>query len=98
MVSSFEYERLLKCGNKFYFPDFIFNSVVVECTFWHDAEQRAKELQQKIDNYLKLDYKLVIIVTKRRYREKYSQILGNSNVRVITPNNLRELLGGNQGG
>jgi hypothetical protein len=90
----FEYERLLKCGNKFYVPDFIFNSVVVECTFWHDVEQRAKELQQKIDNYLKLDYKLVLIVTTRRYREKYSQILENSNVRVITPDNLKELLGG----
>jgi hypothetical protein len=91
----FEYERLLKCGDKFYFPDFIFNAVIVECTFWHDVEQRAKELQQKIDKYLKLNFKLVLIVTTRRYREKYSQILGNSNVRVITPDNLKELLGGN---
>ena len=62
--------------------------------FKGQRKQRAKDLQQKIDNYLKLDYKLVLIVTTRRYREKYSQILGNSNVRVITPNNLRELLGG----
>ena len=91
----FEYERLLKCGNKFYFPDFIFGKIVAECTFWHDAEQRARELQRKVDQYLKLDFKLVLIVTTRRYLEEYSsRLLGNSNVRVITADSLSELLDG----
>jgi hypothetical protein len=93
----FEYEPLLKCSDKFYFPDFIFNGIIAECTFWHDVEQRAKELQQKIDNYLKLDFKTIFVVTSRKFIEKYSQLLGNSNVRVITPDNLTEVLDGKYG-
>ncbi len=93
----FEYEPLLKCGDKFYFPDFIFKGIIVECTFWHDVEQRAKELQQKIDNYLKLDFKTIFIVTSQKYIEKYSQLLDNSNVRVITCDSLRECWTGNKG-
>ena len=93
----FEYERLLKCGDKFYFPDFVFNEIIVECTFWHDVEQRAKELQQKIHDYFKIDVKTVLIVTTQKYREKYSQLLDNSNVRVITPDILTEVLDGKYG-
>ena len=94
---NFEYEQLLKCGDKFYFPDFIFNKMIAECTFWHDVEQRARELQRKIDHYLKLDFKLVLIVTTQKYLERYSRLLGDSNVRVITSDNLSELLDGKIG-
>jgi hypothetical protein len=66
-------------------------------TFWHDVEQRAKELQQKIHDYFKIDIKTVLIVTTQKYREKYSQLLDNSNVRVITPDSLSELLDGKYG-
>jgi hypothetical protein len=66
-------------------------------TFWHDVEQRAKELQQKIHDYFKIDIKTVLIVTTQKYREKYSQLLDNSNVRVITPDILSELLDGKYG-
>ena len=94
---NFKYEQLLKCGDKFYFPDFIFNKMIAECTFWHDVEQRARELQRKIDHYLKLDFKLVLIVTTQKYLERYSRLLGDSNVRVITSDNLSELLDGKIG-
>jgi hypothetical protein len=93
----FEYESLLRCGEKFYFPDFVFNEAVIECTFWHDAEQRAEKLRQKIDNYLKLNFKMILIVTTQKYIEKYSQLLTNQNVRVITPDNLTRVLGGKYG-
>jgi len=66
-------------------------------TFWHDVEQRAKELQQKIHDYFKIDIKTVLIVTTQKYREKYSQLLDNSNVRVITPDILTEVLDGKYG-
>jgi hypothetical protein len=66
-------------------------------TFWHDVEQRAKELQQKIHDYFKIDIKMVFIVTTQKYREKYSQLLDNSNVRVITPDIPSELLDGKYG-
>jgi hypothetical protein len=89
----FEYERLLKCGDKVYFPDFIVDKTIIECTYWHDTEKRAQELRQKIENYLKLGLKTVLVVTTQRYREKYSNLL-HPNVRVITPDNLRKVLGG----
>ncbi len=40
----FEYEHLLKCDDKFYFPDFIVNKIIVECTFWDDVEQKSRGL------------------------------------------------------
>ncbi|MGQ9642067.1 MAG: hypothetical protein ACUVUF_08135 [Candidatus Bathycorpusculaceae bacterium] len=53
----FEYEPLLGCCGKFYFPDFKLENIIKECTFWHDFKQRARELHQKIDDYLKLEIK-----------------------------------------
>lgn len=93
----FEYERLLKCGDRFYFPNFVFNEFIAECTFWHDVEQKARELQRKINDYQKLDFKTVLIVTTQKYIERYSRLLRNSNVRVITSDSLSELLDGKLG-
>ena len=90
----FEYERLLQCGDKFYFPDFVVDGTIIECTYWDDTEQRARELSQKIKNYLRPNLKTILIVTKQQYKEIYSKLLQNLNVRVITPDNLREVLGG----
>jgi len=92
----FEYERSLNCEGKYYFPDFILGKIVIECTFWYDPEQKAKELRQKILNYRKLNLN-TIIVTTDRYLEKYSVLLANCNVRVITSNQLTRLLDGNLG-
>lgn len=72
---------------------FIVDKTIIECTYWHDTEKRAQELRQKIENYLKLGFKTVLVVTTQRYREKYSNLL-HPNVRVITPDNLRKVLGG----
>ena len=69
---------------------------MIECTFWYDVEQKAKELSQKIENYRKLNLQPVVITTDR-YLEKYSNLLSNSNVRVITPNQLTRLLDGKFG-
>ena len=93
----FKYEHILKCNDKFYFPDFIFGKIAAECTFWHNVEQKSIELQRKIDSYLKLDFEMVLIVTTQKYLEKYSRLLGKSNVRVITSDNLNELLDGKFG-
>jgi len=93
----FEYEHLLRCGVKFYFPDFIVGKTVIECTYWHDAEQRAEMLREKIDNYLKLKFDTILIVTTQRYIEEYSRLFDNSNVTVITPDNVRDVLGGKYG-
>lgn len=94
--TEFEYERQLRCGNKFYFPDFIISELVIECTFWYNVEQKAKELSQKIENYRKLNLQTVIITTDR-YLEKYSDLLSHLNVTVITPDKLTEVLDGKFG-
>ena len=92
----FEYERHLKCGNKFYFPDFIIGEIVIECTFWYDVAEKVKELSQKIETYSKINLQ-TIIVTTDRYLTKYSELLANLNVTVITPNQLTEVLDGKSG-
>ncbi len=72
------------------------HKIVIECTFWDDVEQKAKELNQKIEDYSKLNLQTVIVTTER-YLEKYSELLANLNVRVITPDKLTRLLDGNLG-
>jgi hypothetical protein len=90
----FEYEPMLNCEGKIYFPDFMINNVIIECTFWHDIKQRAKELRRKIDDYLKLKIRDILIVTLPKYIDGYSKLLDNPNVMVITPETLRNMLGG----
>ena len=92
----FEYEPLLTCDSKFYFPDFKIeiDNVIIECTFWHDIKQRAKELRQKIDDYLKLKISRIIIVTSPKYVNEYSKLIDNPSVTVITAETLRDILGG----
>ncbi len=93
----FEYERLLKCKDRFYFPDFAFDKIIVECTFWDDVEQKSRGLQLKIDDYLELCFELVLIVTIGKYLEKYSKLLAAPNVMVITADRLSDLLDGKNG-
>lgn len=91
----FEYEPMLNCEGKIYFPDFMINDVIIECTFWHDIKQRTKELRRKIDDYLKLRIRDILIVTLPKYVDGYSKLLDNPSVMVITPETLRNMLGGN---
>ncbi len=79
----FEYERSVNCGGKCYFPDFTIGELAVECTFWDDAPQKAKELSDKIQNYRKLKIE-TIVVTSKRYIKRYSELLANLNVTIIT--------------
>lgn len=93
----FEYEAMLSYGGKFFFPDFVIGKLVIECTFWTDVEQRAKELERKVDCYSKLGFEQIFIVTTQKYLEKYSQLLRENNVRVITCDSLERLLDGRIG-
>jgi hypothetical protein len=93
----FEYEKLLSCNNKFYFPDFVVNEIIIECTFWHNVEQKIAELEQKIAAYIKREFKLIVVITTQKYLEDYSRLLEKANVRVITSNGLSELLDGKIG-
>lgn len=93
----FEYEKLLRCEDRFYFPDFVFEDIIIECTFWDNVEQKAIELRQKVADYQKLIFRMAIIITTRKYLEEYSKFLDASNVRVITSDGLSELLDGKLG-
>jgi len=90
----FEYEPMLNCDGKFYFPDFRIDNVIIECTFWHDIKQRATELRRKISDYQKLQIRDIIIVTLPKHKSKYYKLLGSSKVMVITPETLRNMSGG----
>ena len=92
----FEYERSVNYGIKCYFPDFTIGELVVECTFWDDVAQKAKELSDKIQNYRKLKIE-TIVVTSERYVKNYSELLSHLNVTVITPDKLTEVLDGKFG-
>jgi len=92
----FEYERPISCVSRTYFPDFIVGRIAVECTFWDDANQKAKALTKKIRSYRKLGLETVV-VTKEPYLERYLEALASMNVKVITPNNLTQVLDGKFG-
>ena len=92
----FEYEHLVNCGSRTYFPDFIIGKLVVECTFWKNVDQKAKDLGEKIQNYRKLELETVVVTTEP-FIERYSNILTRLNVRVITSDKLSELLDGKFG-
>lgn len=96
MALPFEYERSVNCGGKCYFPDFLIGEIAVECTFWDDAAQKAKELSDKVQNYRKLKIE-TIVVTSERYFKNYSVLLSYLNVTVITPDKLIEVLDGKFG-
>jgi len=70
--------------------------VAVECTFWNNVNQKAKELSEKIRNYRKVDLETVVVTTEL-YVEQYSKVLNSLNVRVITPDKLTEVLDGKSG-
>ena len=94
----FNYEPMLKYAGNFYFPDFVANNnIIIECTFWHDAKQRAEELRQKIGDYKQLEIDKIIIVTSPKQVDEYSKLLENSGATVITINSLRNLLAGGVG-
>jgi hypothetical protein len=90
----FEYEKLLRCGEKFYFPDFILNEAIIECTFWNKVEEKSDVLKRKSLAYLKLGFKMIIIITTQKYLGDYSKLLENLDVRVITLDSLSGLLDG----
>ena len=70
--------------------------IAIECTFWDDANQKAKALTKKIRSYRKLGLETVV-VTKEPYLERYLEALASMNVKVITPNNLTQVLDGKLG-
>lgn len=70
----YEYEPLIKVGEKYFFPDFMINKkIIIECTAWK-GETKAYQLKDKI-NILKKKYKVFVIVPKALY--SYYKILDN---------------------
>jgi hypothetical protein len=92
----FKYERPLNCGSTCYFPDFTLGDIVIECTFWDDAVQKAMELTEKAESYRKLKMEIIVITTDR-YFKNYLELLADLNVTVITSNKLTEVLDGKFG-
>jgi len=74
MGIGYEYEPLVKAGNKYFFPDFLLNNkIIIECTMWRGTDKAIK-LKEKI-KYLKKKYKVYVIIPKPL--NKYYKILNN---------------------
>lgn len=66
----YEYEPLVRIGERFFFPDFLVNgNIIIECTEWR-GHDKAIKLKEKI-KYLKKEYKVYVLIPKalKRYYE-----------------------------
>jgi hypothetical protein len=71
----YEYEPCIKTNKNYYFPDFRVNRFIIECTMWRGSDKAIK-LSKKIDNYKKLEYK-VLVVVPNNLRKFYKSIEDN---------------------
>lgn len=70
----YQYEPLIKSGDKYFFPDFLINEkIIIECTMWR-GEVKSYKLKDKI-SYLEPKYKVFVVIPKGLYR--YYRILDN---------------------
>jgi transcriptional regulator with XRE-family HTH domain len=70
----YQYEPLIKIGNKAFFPDFfVSGDILIECTAWRGYDKAIK-LREKI-KYLKKYYKVYVVIPKGLYN--YYQIIDN---------------------
>lgn len=70
----YQYEPLVKVGNKNFFPDFVINNkIVIEATMWRGYDKAVK-LKKKI-RYLKRDYRVYVVIPKAL--NNYYQTINN---------------------
>lgn len=63
---NYEYEPLVRIGERYFFPDFVINNkIIIECTEWR-GEIKAYKLKEKI-KYLKKKYKIYVVIPKHLY-------------------------------
>lgn len=71
----YEYEPLVKVGNKYFFPDFLIKKrIIIECTAWR-GETKAYQLKEKL-NHLQREYQVFVVIPKALYR--YYKILNKN--------------------
>jgi len=71
---NYEYEKMVKVKNKYFFPDFIIdNKIIIECTAWRGFD-KATKLKNKI-NILKNKYLIYVLIPKAL--NNYYKILNN---------------------
>jgi hypothetical protein len=61
MELNYEYEPLVKGENKYYFPDFRVNTLLIECSMWRGKE-KAYKLLHKIKDLQKEGYVTIVVV------------------------------------
>jgi len=61
---NYEYEPYLRINQKAYFPDFKIGNIIIECTAW-DSEEKAKKLKEKMQNYMKCNFKTFLIIDEK---------------------------------
>lgn len=72
--SSFMYEPYLNIGSKAYFPDFIYENIIIEVTEWkHPDKDKIQKLIRKSKDYKKEGF-IVCFFIPERYRKFYKEI------------------------
>ena len=59
----YQYEPHLNINKKSYFPDFSFENIIIECTYWK-GENKAIELRKKIFDYENEEYTAIVVVPR----------------------------------
>jgi len=70
----FEYEPYLKIKNNVFFPDFVIDKIIIECTSWKNpSKDKIKNLKRKIKGYNSKKYKIIFFIPEK-YRNFYKEI------------------------
>jgi len=82
----YQYEPIVKAGNKYFFPDFLIKkNIILECTMWR-GQDKAVKLRAKIKE-LEKEYKIYVIIPKKL--ERYYQTIKEH---IIFSEDLKRLL------
>jgi len=60
---NYKYEPCLKCKQKYFFPDFVFNKTILECTAWK-GNMKAKQLAKKITAFKEIGFEVFVVIPK----------------------------------
>jgi hypothetical protein len=72
---SYEYEPYTLVNQNVYFPDFICNNIIIECTYWK-GKDKAEKLKVKINDFEAAGFE-VFVVIPRALRSFYKPIENN---------------------
>lgn len=77
---NYQYEPCININKNYYFPDFLINDIIIECSMWRGFD-KATKLKKKIKNFEKAGYKVFVVVPNnlRKYYKSIEKYLIDEN-------------------